>query len=137
MALGVFAPGSPLAAASSLLPEALALDGAGGFVELGTNGPVLGTSFTEELWVLPPTTIELDYVGLIGGTATPKALHLGLNRAPSIYIADRTRLHGGFGDGVAWHTWTTQPVLNLGEWNHVAASYDGALYRVFVNGALI
>jgi PAS domain S-box-containing protein len=112
----------------------LELTGRGSHVEVGTNGPVLGTNFTQELWVHPEASISDSYIGLIGGTRTPQLLTAGLNRAPSIYIRRQTGLHGGFGDGQEWHSWSVENVLAPGEWNHVAQTYDGVTQRVFVNG---
>ncbi len=106
-----------------------------GRIEL-ENGPVLGGKFTQELWIWPPT--NTGWAGLIGGVDESARVKAELQRAPCLYIMPGARLHGGFGNGTNWLAWETRSnSLVLGEWNHLATSYDGKVYRVYVNGALI
>jgi Concanavalin A-like lectin/glucanases superfamily/Carboxypeptidase regulatory-like domain len=114
----------------------LDLTGETGFVELGDGGPVLGSTFTQELWIWPPH--QQRWGGLIGGYDESRALRAETSRAPCIYYQPGGRLHGGFGDGTNWLSWNTpNNVLTLGEWNHVATTYDGTNYRVYVNGNVV
>jgi subtilisin-like proprotein convertase family protein len=112
---------------------ALALNGVNGAVDLGTNGPVLGASFTEEAWIFMPTNMDSGFRGLLGYSPGGNS-----QRAPSLWVTSQTALHGGFGNGALWLNWTTPTnVLTLGAWNHVAAAYNGAAYLVYVNGQLV
>jgi signal transduction histidine kinase/CheY-like chemotaxis protein/ligand-binding sensor domain-containing protein len=105
-------------------------------VELGEQGPVLGARFTQELWIWPP--LQEAWGGLIGGVDESLRANSESSRSPVLYYQPGGRLHGGFGDGTNWITWSTRTnVLTLGEWNHVAATYDGASYRVYVNGTAV
>ncbi len=36
--------------------------------------------------------------------------------------------------GAPWQEVTTGPVMNTGQWYHVAASYDGSVMRIYING---
>jgi signal transduction histidine kinase/CheY-like chemotaxis protein/ligand-binding sensor domain-containing protein len=107
-----------------------------GYVDLGERGPVLQTHFTQELWIRPSL---LDGWGaLIGGHDESIAGKAHIFRSPILYCSPGRRLHFGFGDGTSWKGFYTRSnVLALGEWNHVATTYDGTNYRAFVNGVLI
>jgi signal transduction histidine kinase/DNA-binding response OmpR family regulator/ligand-binding sensor domain-containing protein/protocatechuate 3,4-dioxygenase beta subunit len=117
---------------------ALELDGTKGFVELGTNGIQLGARFTEEAWIWPEPGIDDSYHGFLSGAPTEADTVLGRLRSPSLYIHRKTAVHYGFGDGTKWlAAETSDNVLTPGKWNHVAATYDGALYLLYVNGELV
>ncbi len=93
--------------------------------------PVLGNTFTHEFWMLP-TSSTVTFRGIIGGTAESPAL-----RPPCVYQYGK-KLHFGFGDGTTWHsTLTTNDVLELHAWNHVAVAFDGTNYLAYVNGTLV
>jgi hypothetical protein len=111
------------------LMSALRFNGAGDHVDLGT-GVSVGASFTQEAWILPTTTDEA-YHGFLGN-------HLGEScstRSPSLWTYQKGRIHAGFGDGVYWNSLCTKDqVLTLNIWNHVAVTFDGNEYQVYVNG---
>lgn len=85
--------------------------------------------FTETVWINPSHSDAgwhgfLGYQG--GGTST---------RMPSIWIYNYNEIHAGFGDGVGWRSFTTSTSpITEGVWNHVAISFDGNYYTVYVNG---
>jgi hypothetical protein len=106
---------------------ALAFDGKNDLVEI-SPGLVLGSTFTEEAWILPEIA-DTNYHGLIGHPAGSS------QRPPSVWVAYGAGLHAGFGDGKKWHNVATDSdTLVLHSWNHVAVTYDGATFRVFANG---
>jgi probable HAF family extracellular repeat protein len=111
---------------------ALRFDSATSSVNLGA-GVTLGGTFTEEAWLNPLASVSTNYYGILGNDAAGQTN----NRAPSLWIFDQTRIAYGFGDGAAWRFGLTAPVLTINEWNHVAASFDGTAYRIFVNGLLV
>ena len=54
-------------------------------------------------------------------------------RAPSIWLCQQNRLHGDFNRGGRLNLLTSR-VLFADTWNHVAATYDGEVYKIYVNG---
>ncbi len=105
-----------------------AIDFDGGEYIQATLATAIGSPFTEEVWIYP-TDASLDYRGVVGyHNAEPK------DRVPSIYQRGYN-VHFGFGDGTDWNSGlTTSNPLTLNKWNHIATTFDGTNYRVYVNG---
>ncbi len=85
-------------------------------------------AFTETAWV---------YVDPAGGAGhIISALDQNPERRyPSLSFTADFKLSAGFGDGYDFRSLTTtQPALTPGEWNFVAATFDGTTYRLFANG---
>ena len=120
---------------NSTLPgwgQALAFDGTDDHVDLGTSAPTLGPRFTEEAWIYPQISDTSKYYGFIGHEPNPGD---AVSRSPCMYVFGQTRLHAGFGTpNGQWAYHDTTNVLRPYAWNHVAATYDGAFYHVYVNG---
>ncbi|RIK73999.1 hypothetical protein DCC62_16160, partial [candidate division KSB1 bacterium] len=113
------------------LRSALAFDGSDDFISL-ENGVSLGPVFTQEAWLFAAPEDD-NYHGFLGGQP-PQG---NAWRPPSIWIYQKTKIHAGFGDGNQWNSFITDAaVLTLNTWNHVAVSFDGEWYRVYVNGIL-
>lgn len=106
--------------------------GGNGWVDLGDRAALtLGNTFTQELWIQPDVTDDAFY-GLLGnqpGGEVPR-------RSPYLYLCYRRQLQFGFGDGVGHQYGVTRPVLSgePGRWHHIAASFDGTTYRIYVDG---
>src|SRR5690606_24906414 len=115
--------------------SALRLDG-GSWVELPNNGNalVLGNLFTMEAWILPELS-DGNYHGFIGNQPAGGVPQ----RSPSLWVYQRRCIHFAFGDGVAQQGGLTGPVLSdvPGRWHHVAASFDGTNYCIYVDGQLV
>ena len=107
--------------------KAYALNSSTDYVDCGDN-VVLGSEFTQEAWIYPEIS-DAGYHGFLGnhpGSAN--------NRAPSIWVYQRQKIVAGFGDGTTGVTITTGEVLVPNDWNHVAVTFDGTFYKVYVNG---
>ena len=99
-------------------------------IDLSNKAVTLGSAFTQEVWIFSDqrgwTTQEI-----IGYTPSDDK-----NRSPSI----RTRDHGksigyGFGDGSDWYGEIATDVISTPGWYHVAVTFDGSDYKLFVNGS--
>ncbi len=113
------------------LRSALAFDGSDDYISL-EDGVSLGPVFTQEAWLFAAPEDD-NYHGFLGGQP-PQG---NAWRPPSIWIYQKTKIHAGFGDGTQWNSFITDSaVLTLNTWNHVAVSFDGEWYRVYVNGIL-
>lgn len=88
----------------------------------------IGNRFTQEVWIYP-TDGSANYTGIIG--YHPGA---GINRTPCIF-QHGLNVHWGFGDGTDWwNDETTNNPLTINSWNHIATTFDGTNYRLFVSG---
>ncbi|MBN1180206.1 MAG: tandem-95 repeat protein [Anaerolineae bacterium] len=112
--------------------HALQFDGQDDWIET-RQSPFLdlsGGSFSEAFWVYP--TLQDDYEhGVLGW----ESIVADRYNYPSVWVVQRTKIHAGFGDGVNWNTITTDDILTPNAWNHVAVTFDGKSYKVYVNGA--
>ena len=112
--------------------KALDFDGTDDYVSL-SNGVVLGNNFTQEVWIYP-TDASSVYRGILGKYYGGGESYL---RPPSVY-QHGTKIHFGFGDGTDWLAAETQEnVLTINSWNHVALTFNGTVYLVYVNGRLV
>ncbi len=95
-----------------------------------TTGVKAGKTFTQEAWIFP--TAESSGAAPLGlGLIHSQNTH---EAAPAIWIYQGKAVRAGFGDGQKWYEFVTGPILRLQEWNHLAVVFDGAFYRVYVNG---
>jgi large repetitive protein len=108
----------------------LDFDGIDDYVSI-TNGVVLGTTFTQEMWIYPTDATE-TYRGLLGQQPSNSP-----SRCPCVYQFGK-KVHFGMGNGTTWYSDTTyNDVLTINSWNHIAVTFDGTTYLVYVNGRLI
>ena len=109
---------------------ALDFDGTDDFVSI-SNGVVLGTTFTQEMWIYPANTNEV-YRSILGNETGST-----FTRPPCVYQYGK-KLHFGFGDNSNWNNdMTVNDVLTVNTWNYLAFTFDGTTYLVYVNGKLI
>jgi signal transduction histidine kinase/CheY-like chemotaxis protein/ligand-binding sensor domain-containing protein len=105
-----------------------------GYVALGTRGWSPGTNFTEEAWIFPSPANKDEYQPFLGNTTDAS----GATRPPSLLVYWQTGLQSCFGNGKQWLGGNTATnLLTPATWNHVAATYDGTAYRIYVNGQLV
>lgn len=114
------------------LMSALTFNGSTDFIDLGRKPALaLGSTFTQEVWIFPNADDD-GFHGFLGGATDNLAD--GKQRAPSMYLTEKTKIHAGFGDGAGWNSFITPAILKPGAWNHVAATFDGTAYKVYVDG---
>lgn len=116
----------PLGATSGDAGAALTFDAVGAFAKIGGGNPVNpGSSFTFETWIrlnaLPPADVAL--ISVSGGAA---------DNGPSIVIAAPSKLR----ISAANRQFTTDSLFAPNQWTHLAVTYDGTNFRVYLNGLL-
>lgn len=60
-----------------------------------------------------------------------------MNRSAGLWVQSSTRIHGGFGDGTSWCSWSsaTGSISNgTGTWNHIAYTYNNTQQSLWVDG---
>jgi len=92
-------------------------------LDLSTTG-----EFTQEAWIYS-TIDDNSYHGFLG--SQPGATS---TRYPGMWIRNQTGIHFGFGDGSNWNNDTVYNAIAANEWNHVATTFDGTSYKLYVNG---
>ncbi len=101
------------------------------FIKIASSNDSLNLSsghFTQAAWVYPAADAANYPQGILGydsgeKTGTPTLQRVG------------NKLRVGFGSGSEWREFTTPTdVLTPNAWNHVAATFDGVTYRIYVNG---
>ena len=89
------------------------------------------TAFTEEAWIYSGNTADGNYHGIMGSQPTST-----FDRGPSVYIYNATDIQFGFSDGSTWHAHTVEDVIEQNTWVHIAVTYDGTNYSLYINGIL-
>ncbi|WP_139240794.1 LamG domain-containing protein, partial [Geitlerinema sp. PCC 9228] len=82
--------------------------------------------FTQEAWIFPNVSDKGQH-GILGSSTEDKQAY------PSISIINETSVKIGFGDGDNWNSKTVEDVINPNAWNHVATTFDGTDYKLYVN----
>ncbi len=104
-----------------------AFDGSSGFITTGAAGSL--SRWTLEAWINPSAGQTTDAAVVSDVYSTLINYVLFFNPTGSTPLG----LVAGFYDGAGWHY--TAPVnVRLGSWSHVAATYDGAQIRVYIDG---
>ena len=109
-------------------------DGVNDFIQIEEDSSLeLNTgTFTQSVWIRPENT-DNGFHGILGFQPSSGTV----NRYPGIWVTQQDRIHAGFGDGTRWNSFITDSVLTVGEWNHVATTFDGTSYTAYVNGVQV
>ncbi|MCH2651237.1 MAG: LamG domain-containing protein, partial [Candidatus Marinimicrobia bacterium] len=107
------------------------------YIDLSDKAVVLGNSFTQEVWIKP--LHKGNNTQVIIGWSPQDSSRLFTpsdsdNRSPSIWI-QKTGITYGFGTGSKFiFASFTDSVTESPEWFHVAVTFDGTNYKLFING---
>jgi len=98
-------------------------------IDVSNKGIVLGSTFTQEVWISPSQKGKKDQL-LIGDIFSESK-----NRPPTIWLSDygKTIMYG-FGTGSNYYSTTVDSVISTPGWYHVATTFDGTNYKLFLNG---
>ncbi|HHS98157.1 MAG TPA: hypothetical protein ENK08_09760, partial [Chloroflexi bacterium] len=110
---------------------ALPFDGTDDYVSVAPDAGLDLSSgrFTQMAWVYP-TPADDGAHPILGSGAYGEAPYA----YPFLRVVNRTALQIGFGDGTSRDTFTTGSILTENRWNHVAVTFDGTTYRIYVDG---
>ncbi|WNJ16722.1 DUF2341 domain-containing protein [Pontibacter sp. G13] len=105
-------------------------DGSDDYYEISGN-LIPGGVFTLSAWIRSEQADD-SWHGFMGNSSG------GTNqRAPSLWMRQYNRIHGGFGDGSGWRSWITpDSVMTDGEgiWHYVVSTFDGTNYTLYIDG---
>lgn len=136
VAAGSYVGGVGLAQTGALQSDtntAASFDGSDDQVNIPHTSALSLTRFTVEAWVFPQS-VKGDWQPLIvkensGGGARNYGLFI---------IPNSTGLHYSFQDSdcATWRSYNSNYGMTLNQWNHLAMSYDGTSFKLYLNGSL-
>ena len=100
-------------------------------IDLSNKAVTLGSTFTQEAWIFPGQK-GLKRQEIIGHPTLTKA---PISSSPHIALLDGTDIWYGFGDGSTYYFAIVKDVISTPGWYHVATTFDGSNYKLFVNGS--
>jgi len=103
-------------------------------IDISSKAIVLGSTFTQEAWIYSDQKGNSTQT-IIGYAPTgPKANDI----SPSVrLIGYGTGIHYGFGDGSTFSSYRAEDVIATPGWYHIAVTFDGTNYILFLNGSQI
>ena len=104
-------------------------------IDLGKNGPKVGEQFTLEARIYQDGRTTPPW-GIIMGYQPVDKEGLDQNHeSPFIWVYEGVNIKYGFGSGDQRHySIVDSVILNRKTWYHIATTFDGTNYRLFVNG---
>ena len=98
-------------------------------IDVSNKGIVLAENFTQEVWIFTNQKGKKDQL-LIGDIFSASK-----DRPPTIWLTDYGKsIMYGFGTGSNYYYIRADSVINIPGWYHVAATFDGTNYKLFMNG---
>ena len=103
-------------------------------IDISSKAIVLGSTFTQEAWIYSDQKGNSTQ-DIIGYAPTgPKANDI----SPSVrLIGYGTGIHYGFGDGSTFSSYMAKDVIATPGWHHIAVTFDGTNYILYLDGSQI
>jgi len=124
--------------AISVYPEvALELDGADDFVKIpnDTSLYLTGTEITMEAWIYVNQFADAFWAGSI--IVKDQGVNPGTNRGYMMRGGGDGQLNLNIGSG-NWNEFTSpKNVITTEKWTHIAGTYDGTQFKIYVDGELV
>ena len=103
-------------------------------IDISSKAIVLGSTFTQEAWIYPDQKGN-SYQVIIGYAPTGKKAN---DTSPSVRLIDSgTGIWYGFGDGSTFYSYMAKDVIETPGWYHIAVTFDGTNYILFLNGSQV
>jgi hypothetical protein len=129
-----FLYGNSVTLSGPAVGNALTFNGSSNYVSVpsGLNSAIAGNNITVEGWFFITSTFNLT--GLITeALGTDNNVKFGIT---SGVVSGAQKIYAGFTNNGTSTSVTSSANLPLNKWTHIAATYDGASLKVYVNGTL-
>ena len=104
-------------------------------IDLGKNGPKVGEQFTLEARIYQDGRTTPPWGIIMGYQPVDKEGLDENHESPFIWVYEGVNIKYGFGSGDQRHySIVDSVILNRKTWYHIATTFDGTNYRLFVNG---
>lgn len=122
---GTFGGNAALAGSGKLGSNSVSLDGTGDFISIANNSLLNLSSFTIEAWAIFDSYAARNTIVDLGGA----------NNTPRLSTETTTGLIKLFKTNVA-AICTSNSAPTLGQWTHIAVTYDGTTCNIYIDGVL-
>lgn len=112
--------------------SSLYFDGVDDYVNVSNPDLEVGNAITVEAWIKAESWQPMLYKG----TVISNGNNSGGDNGFDFRAAENGKAEFNISVDGAWVTATTDALMSVNEWNHIAATYDGATLKVYVNGVL-
>ena len=104
-------------------------------IDLGKDGPKVGEQFTLEARIYQDGRTTPPWGTIMGYQPVDKEGLDENHESPFIWVYEGVNIKYGFGSGDQRHySIVDSVILNRKTWYHIATTFDGTNYRLFVNG---
>jgi len=104
-------------------------------IDLGKDGPKVGEEFTLEARIYQDGRTTPSWGHIMGYQPVDNEGLDENHESPFIWVYDGVNIKYGFGSGDQRHySIVDSVILNRKTWYHIATTFDGTNYRLFVNG---
>ena len=126
-------PSCPATGSQGRIREAAIFDGVDDMVEVPSSDNLKLNTYTIAMWVKPEGVRPREQPILTKANPDTTSRNYGLFILPNSL---RVSISGQKDDCTTWFGLDSTRLLNPGQWNHLAATYDGSTLSLYINGTL-